>query len=66
MLNGARQFAIYVQLQIKLYTRLINGKNETVICFIEVPFKAGLTVCPKIWQSIPLIRNKNILQPQII
>jgi len=28
----------------KLCALFINGKNETVICYIEVPFKAGLTV----------------------
>jgi hypothetical protein len=31
-------------MQVKIYALFIEGENETVICYIEVPFKAGLTV----------------------
>jgi hypothetical protein len=52
-IKGTWKCVLYEQLpfvnRLKLYALFINGENEaalykTVICYTEVPFKAGLTV----------------------
>jgi hypothetical protein len=51
-------------MQVKIYALFIEGENETVICYIEVPFKAGLPVYKinTVFASFHLVALKNIVE----